>query len=563
MPSRILRLWNPDLAAWEEVGDSRLSVHLAAGDPHPQYLTAAEGSGAYLPLTGGTLTGLLTLQGATATTNVLQAKLVADTQPRFRADASGKLEWGPGGATAPSRALALAGGNGLAVTGGHLSGAADNATSLGLITARWSDVIGVGFSAWHDTSGFFRVGTTAYATTGAVRLRNAAAVAWRNAGNTADLPLTVDASNQLTFNGVPIGAGGAYLPLAGGELTGDLLVSEATPTVSLKQAADTQPRSRLTDTALAFGPGGTTAPDATLARTGAGALRADTNLGVGVNPAGWGSGFRGLQVGPTGALWASTGGANTQLSDNTYHNGTSQVALAAQPAVKAALASGGLEVATAPAVGAGAAQTFTPRLSLANTGTLTLLPAAGQSPLVGSGRAPFALAEGLFANTNPRLTATSGSLELDASTGVLAPARDNAVSNGYSALRWTTVYAVAGTINTSSREFKEGITPLDPALALEAVRATPAVTFTYTAPERPPEWYDLPDDPEQAQQVLEQRLRAAPLEQAAREQAGFIAEDAHPLFLVGEGQTAASNSVGVLLAALQALDTRVSALEGA
>src|SRR4029450_12295116 len=98
MPSRILRLWNPSASAWEEVGDSRLTTHLAAADPHPQYLTAAEGSGAYLPLSGGTLSGALTLQGATATTNVLQAKLAADTQPRFRADASGKLEWGAGGA---------------------------------------------------------------------------------------------------------------------------------------------------------------------------------------------------------------------------------------------------------------------------------------------------------------------------------------------------------------------------------------------------------------------------------------------------------------------------------
>src|SRR5262245_10667970 len=37
-PSRILRLWNPDLAAWEEVGDSRLTTHAAAADPHPGYV---------------------------------------------------------------------------------------------------------------------------------------------------------------------------------------------------------------------------------------------------------------------------------------------------------------------------------------------------------------------------------------------------------------------------------------------------------------------------------------------------------------------------------------------
>jgi hypothetical protein len=41
--------------------------------------------------------------------------------------------------------------------------------------------------------------------TGVVRLANTTdAISWRNAGNTADLPLSVNSSNQLTFNGVPI-----------------------------------------------------------------------------------------------------------------------------------------------------------------------------------------------------------------------------------------------------------------------------------------------------------------------------------------------------------------------
>ena len=81
-----------------------------------------------------------------------------------------------------------------------------------------------------------------------------------------------------------------------------------------------------------------------------------------------------------------------------------------------------------------------------------------------------------------------------------------------------------GTINTSSREYKEGITPLDPQRAMEAVRNTEAVTFDYVAPTRTAEWYDLPDDPEQAEQVLAQRLTAAPWRRR-RHQHGFIAED--------------------------------------
>jgi hypothetical protein len=193
-------------------------------------------------------------------------------------------------------------------------------------------------------------------------------------------------------------------------------------------------------------------------------------------------------------------------------------------------------VETAPAVAAGAAQTFTERMRVDQAGNLLVTQLR-----------PF--------------PATNLVLAPDAAYAVMPPA-DNSNHLGYASTnRWVAVYAVNGTIQTSSQEFKEGITPLDPALALEAVRATPAVTFTYTAPEKPPEYYDLPDDPEQAQQVLEQRLRSAPLEAAARAQAGFVAEDAHELFLVGEGQTAASNTCGVLLAALQALDTRITALE--
>jgi len=45
------------------------------------------------------------------------------------------------------------------------------------------------------------------ASTGFLRMANATdALVWRNALNSADLALTVNASNQLTFNGIPIGA---------------------------------------------------------------------------------------------------------------------------------------------------------------------------------------------------------------------------------------------------------------------------------------------------------------------------------------------------------------------
>ena len=270
-----------------------------------------------------------------------------------------------------------------------------------------------------------------------------------------DQVLTADSAQTLGVKW----ATAPYLPVVGGTLTGDLVLSEATPTVSLKLTADTQPRSRLTDTALGFGPGGTTAPDATLSRTGAGALT--------------------------------------------------------------------------------------------TTSTLTVTPGAGVGPLVIGGTGSL------------RSTTT---LVLASANNWVHPETDAAYYMGLPAgtgNRFFAFYATTGTIQTSSAAGKEGVTPLDPALAMAAVRNTPAVVFDYKAPTRGPEWYDLPDDPEQAEQVLSQRLTAAPLEAAARHQSGFIAEECHELFLVGEGQTSPGNSVGVLLAALQSLDARVTQLEGA
>jgi len=312
------------------------------------------------------------------------------------------------------------------------------------------------------------------AAAGLLRLPNAGPVAWRNAGDTADLPLTVDASNALAFNGSPVQtqttadarylqtatAATTYLALAGGTLTGDLVLSEATPTVALKQAADTQPRSRLSDTALAFGPGGTTAPDTTLTRTGA-----------------------------------------------------QQAGL---------------------------------------TATLTLTPAAGQSPLA-----------------SPSLFKIAGSSDVQVApaTGVFSGPSDNAVSCGHTSVRWTYVAAVAGAINTSLAEAKTDITPLDPAAALAAVLATDPVVFDYKPPARPPEWYELPDDPEQAEAVLYQRLTSRPLEAAARHQHGFVLHDAtgtyhtDPAFETGSGQSSPQNSVGLLIGALHELARRVTALE--
>ena len=315
--------------------------------------------------------------------------------------------------------------------------------------------------------------------------------------------------------------------------------------------------------ALYFGQQGTAlAPDVTLSRTGAGALRVDTHLGVGVNPAGWAGTYRSVQVGVGGSLYGTTNLDTVGLGSNMYSDGATNRAIAAGAAATLGVGSaGGLEFYTAPSVGAGAALAFTRRASIAPTGTLFLSPDAGAPALNAVIGGTVGLVMETGAATNMRLRSTNGSVEMAASNGYWHPNVDNAVNLGVGGARFIAVYAVAGAINTSSQEFKEGITPLSPERAMQAVRDTEAVTFDYVAPTRGPEWYDLPDDPEQAEAVLQQRLTAAPLEAAARHQHGFIAEDCDPLFLVGEGQTSPGSSIGVLLAALQNIDQRLAALE--
>lgn len=71
------------------------------------------------------------------------------------------------------------------------------------------------------------------AATGVLRLSNAESVVWRNSTNSADLALTVDASNQLTFNGNPLttlalGAANTVLKMdSGGTATEYGLIADA------------------------------------------------------------------------------------------------------------------------------------------------------------------------------------------------------------------------------------------------------------------------------------------------------------------------------------------------
>ena len=312
---------------------------------------------------------------------------------------------------------------------------------------------------------------------------------------------------------------------------------------------------------LSFGEQGTAlAPDAWWERAGVNALRTDSTLGVGVAPAGWQVDWRAVQVGSRGSLAGHASYQATTLTHNAFLASDGHwTYLTNAQAQQIVLTDGGIKLATAPATTGWVTGFDAPKAVLAPAGTLTLTPDSGQAALSVTG--------GVVNAAGALSLSAATAVELHGGGGVVQPATDNGNSLGASGRRWTAVYAVAGAINTSLAEAKQDITPLAPEDALAAVRATDPVLFDYKPPERGPEWYELPDDPEQAEAILLQRLTAAPLEAGARHQAGFVlsSSDFHtdPLFETGEGQSNAANSVGILIAAVQAIDARLTALEGA
>ena len=125
---------------------SAMNAHVALADPHPTYLTAAEGNtayataahnhdAAYVDVAGDTVTGLLTLHGAATTTEVLRTKLPADTQPRGLWRADGYIGWGSGSATWDT-ALLRSGAAALQVIG-SISPTTTNTRDLGTTALRW------------------------------------------------------------------------------------------------------------------------------------------------------------------------------------------------------------------------------------------------------------------------------------------------------------------------------------------------------------------------------------------------------------------------------------------
>ena len=179
----------------------------------------------------------------------------------------------------------------------------------------------------------------------------------------------------------------------------------------------------------------------------------------------------------------------------------------------------------------------------------------------------------------------TNNVQFNSSGNFVHPDRDNIVHLGAVSLRWLDVWAVTGTIQTSSAEAKRDINPLNPDDCAQAVLDTDWVSFTYLPsefiePEPPPEIaYDEHDDNEtkaekkakrdalvddarklHAQQLLETRH--------TRQQNGYVLgsdqHKTHDLFGLGDRQTKNNGSdLGIVAAALQNALHRIAALEAA
>lgn len=76
-----------------------------------------------------------------------------------------------------------------------------NALSTGAVPFPSTADVDLGASGFGLKSAAFKTRAANPSSSGLLRLANGDTVAWRNAGNTADLSLAVDAQNQLTFAG--------------------------------------------------------------------------------------------------------------------------------------------------------------------------------------------------------------------------------------------------------------------------------------------------------------------------------------------------------------------------
>ena len=89
-----------------------------------------------------------------------------------------------------------------------------------------------------------------------------------------------------------------------------------------------------------------------------------TNLGLGVTPSAWSSGYKAIQLGARGSLYAHSSVGATLLGENLYDNGTNAVYIATAAAGRYQISAGVHSWSTAPSGTAGNAISFTQAMTL-------------------------------------------------------------------------------------------------------------------------------------------------------------------------------------------------------
>lgn len=147
---------------------------------------------------------------------------------------------------------------------------------------------------------------------------------------------------------------------------------------------------------------------------------------------------------------------------------------------------------------------------------------------------------GAFLNVNDITVHNSLGVEATAGFHMIQPATSNFYSVGNSGLKWSEVWAVNGTIQTSSRDVKAHLEDLDPDEALRVVQNTRLYEFEYLK-----------------EGQTARRRKAA----RRHRQVGFVAEEAHPLLLVADDGVNAQTTASIALAAIKALSAQIQALQ--
>jgi hypothetical protein len=556
MAVRPLRVWNTATEVWDEVGDARLLTHthdayLTEVGASALFLTPATAAATYLTPAAGDALFLTPAEGATATTAALAAHTAAgDPHAGYATDADLAAHAAAGDphgaylleADAAATYLTPAAGDALFLT--PAEGDARYATPTTLATA---------VSA-HAAAGDPHPSYLTHAEGDALYVPAANTYAIARAGGSA----TVNADGSLTLTPV---AGAPTVTVGAGTLRGPNGTA-ALPTYAFTNDADTGLWLRATapahlgvaldgvtrydfnvtaftlnnTTTLGWGSGdATTAADLTLTREAADtlALRRTTtaqtlrlyktwtdasNYERGALT--WAAVANTLRLGAeaagTGTVRPlSLGGLGTSLDDNSLPGAT---ALTTGAASRLRLTGGTAVLETAPSVAAGAAQTFAPRLAVDATGLTTVTPDGGANDLNG-GRGYLILGA----------SGTARKVVFQYASAEVTPSPDNTLALGHPSARWTVVYAVNGTIQTSDVTQKDGFAQIDPADALAAVRATPVYEFTYTG--------------------------------HARRSVSFIGQEAHPLLSADGVSAEPQRTASIALAALAEVARRLELLE--